>query len=407
MIVCLLCIRTKVPQASSYNIMKIVHTIASLQADHGGPPRTVSALCTSLAEKSLDIEVITHVQDADRERLVLSEHNSVRSHLLPMQSNFHAFLPARSTFARTLAQCVTETPQIVVHDHGVWLATNHAVVCKAKQQGWPVVVSPRGMLASWSFKNHRWKKALAWRLYQKRDLRKIQVFHATSAGEANDVRSLGFRQPIAVIPNGVNVPDNYKRIPNGGMQRNALFMSRIHPKKGLINLVRAWAQIRPVGWTLIIAGPDENGHQAEIKREVQANDLTEAVTFAGPIKDVEKWSIYRRADIFILPTFSENFGVVVAEALASGLPVVTTKAAPWQEIETYGCGWWIDAGVESLAKAIKEGTELPDEVRLAMGRRGRALIEREYTWAPVAEQMRAVYEWMLGCGTKPTCVLHG
>lgn len=242
-------------------------------------------------------------------------------------------------------------------------------------------------------------------LYQKRDLAGATLLHAASNAEANNIRALGFKQPIAVIPNGVECPAYSIPSPRQRSQRHALFLSRIHPNKGLSNLVAAWARVRPSGWRLTIVGPDENGHRAEVERAVRASGLTKDVTFVGPVTDQDKWSVYKQADLFVLPTFSENFGVVIAEALASGLPVITTKGAPWQQLNTNECGWWIDIGVEPLIKALKEATELPGEQLVAMGQKGRMLIEQQYTWPPIAEKMRSVYEWMLTGGAPPACVL--
>ena len=119
----------------------------------------------------------------------------------------------------------------------------------------------------------------------------------------------------------------------------------------------------------------------------------------------EKDILFRDADLFILPTFSENYGVVVAEALSYGIPVITTKGAPWEGLVSYHCGWWVDIGVEPLAKALREAVSLSGYERRAMGARGRQLVEARYAWSSVAMDMKAVYEWTLGGGRAPSCVL--
>lgn len=387
--------------------MKIIHTIASLRADHGGPSRTVSALCTTLAAEKLDVELISHERKSSEPPPVLPDQKSVPTHLLRSQSDVRAFIPGTSRFVNAINERAGDTSQLVIHDHGIWLPTNHAVVRHATRKGWPTIVSPRGMLTSWAFKYGRWKKASAWLLYQKHDLESVTCFHATSTEEANDLRALGFRQPIAVIPNGVVVPDDCGSRLSSGTRRRVLFLSRIHSKKGLINLIDAWARVGPKDWELVIAGPDENGHRAEVELAIRDNDLARDVVIHGPVDDVKKWTLYKQADLFVLPTFSENFGVVIAEALASGLPVITTKGAPWKLLETHSCGWWIDIGVEPLAEALRQAMGISDEQRIAMGRRGRALVTQSCTWPAVAEQMKSVYEWVLGQGPQSDCIWDG
>jgi glycosyltransferase involved in cell wall biosynthesis len=267
----------------------------------------------------------------------------------------------------------------------------------------PLVISTRGMLSGWALDQKRRKKQVAWRLYQRRDLRSAHLLHATSATEVEDIRQAGLRQPVAVIPNGVEVPGPF-RSSAPTSPREALFLSRLHPGKGALDLVRAWARVRPEGWRLVLAGPDEDGHRANVERAVRELGLEAVTRFAGPVGDDEKWDLYRRADLFVLPTASENFGIVVAEALAAGTPVVTTKGAPWRVLEERACGWWIDRGVEPLEAALREATALDDDTRRAMGVRGRAYAEANLSWEHIAEEMAAAYRWVLGNGERPAAI---
>jgi len=262
------------------------------------------------------------------------------------------------------------------------------------------------MVEPWAMRHRAWKKQLAWWLYQRRDLRAVTVFHAANQSEALSVRRLGLSQPVAVIPNGVEVQPlgATDDIPTTN-QRTALFLSRIHSSKGLLNLVAAWNQVRPEGWTCVIAGMDEGGHQAIVERAVQRAGLDKQFRFVGPIYGDDKWQLYRSADLFVLPTFSENFGVVVAEALASQVPVITTKRAPWKCLEANRCGWWVEVGAEPLVAALKAATSLSDVERSAMGARGRDLVTQRFRWEQIGSQMKEVYTWMLGGGSPPSCVM--
>lgn len=382
--------------------MRAVHSVNSLRADHGGPSRSVTALCTALSARGEEVEIVTHRQSDGEEEPVMPKA-SVAVRFVERQPGHRVFLPGRNGFSDAVAHAASVAPS-VIHDHGLWLPSNHAAAQAARRTRQPLVTSIRGMMSRWSMDQSKLKKKVAWALYQRRDMKSAAAFHATSEEEAEDVRRLGLRQPIALIPNGVDIPEECADRTQSEGPRQALFMSRLHPKKGLLNLVQAWSQVRPKGWRLVIAGPDADGHRADVERAVREADLDD-VRFVGSVADDEKWEHYLRSDLFVLPTFSENFGIVAAEALAAGVPVITTKGAPWQELETRACGWWTDIGAEPVAHALAEAVRLAPEERREMGRRGRALIEERYAWAHVAEEMGGVYAWLLGQGDRPECIV--
>jgi glycosyltransferase involved in cell wall biosynthesis len=257
------------------------------------------------------------------------------------------------------------------------------------------------MLAPGALRYRGWKKRLAWPLYQERDLGAAEVIHVTSTDEARSVRQMGCFQPIAVIPNGVAVPPVVPGPHPLRPRRRALFLSRIHPIKGILTLVSAWAHVRPHGWELLIAGPDFDGHRAEVEALVRRERLSEVITISDPVTDDEKWKVFAESDLFVLPTVTENFGIVVAEALASGVPVITTTGAPWEAVATNGCGWWIEPGVEALRSALEEATTMTDSQRHELGRKGRAYVAREFSWQHIAQDMREVYRWMVDGGQAP------
>jgi glycosyltransferase involved in cell wall biosynthesis len=268
------------------------------------------------------------------------------------------------------------------------------------------------MLDRWALDYHGWKKRVAWWVYQRRDLATARVLHATADSEADGFRSLGWRQPIAVIPNGLDLPEACRsrdeigsHVSRGGAgDRTVLFLSRLNPKKGLLTLVQAWCALRPEGWRVVVAGGDEAGELARAEAWLLSHGLRERFEFLGEVPDREKWDLYRHADLFVLPSASENFGLVIAEALGCGVPVITTRATPWRELVSHECGWWIEPGVESLVGALRRAVALKDAERYAMGERGRRLVKSRYTWTQAAEQMRTVYEWVAGFGERPSCV---
>ena len=287
----------------------------------------------------------------------------------------------------------------VIHDHGVWLPINHRIAIVAQERRIPRIVSPRGMLEPWSLNHKKWKKKLAWWLYQHADLNTAAALHATAESEARQFECLGLSQPIHVIPNGVDIPSpsssNQPSTSSPSSLKTALFLSRIHPKKGLPLLVEAWAKAQPKGWRMRIVGPDEAGHRREIEDMVAKAGLTEVWTFEGALDDKDKWECYRNADLFILPTHSENFGIAVAEALASGVPVITTTGTPWQGLTDTKSGWWIAPTASALADALQDACTLETSDLREMGNCGREWMLRDFTWKSVASRMTCAYNDLL------------
>jgi glycosyltransferase involved in cell wall biosynthesis len=295
---------------------------------------------------------------------------------------------------------------MLIHDHGVWLPSNHRIAALARRLAIPLVLHPRGMLEPWAMAFRPQKKRLALALYQRRDLESVGMFVATAAPEAENLRALGLRQPIAVIPNGIPTEMLVTPVRSASTARHprqALFLSRVHPKKGLLNLIEAWAAVKPDGWQLVIAGPDENQHLQQVMALASTRGVSHLVKYVGEVKGQRKQQVYADADLFVLPTFSENFGVVVAEAMAHSLPVITTHGTPWSELPRQKCGWWIEVGAEPLAHALRDATALPPAEREAMGQRARETVQR-YNWEAIAAHMQQAYEWLVRGGQRPGCI---
>jgi glycosyltransferase involved in cell wall biosynthesis len=390
----------------AFSKIGVIHTVSSLKKSAGGPTRTVTALCGELAKLGAQVELLSQdYPGSPADENVLPPADQVSSYLVPAyRLPIFSFLFSPS-FRSLLRQRCQPAQGVVIHNHGLWLPTNHAAAAVARQIDIPLILSARGMLEPWALNYRAWKKQWAWRLYQRRDLQTARVLHATAEREAENLRRLGLRQPIAVIPNGVDFPEYRPMLHPAPAPRIMLFLGRIHPVKGLLELVNAWRIARSVGWKVLIAGPDEGGYRGIVEDAVSQAGLKNDFAFVGAVDGKDKVALYQQADLFVLPSFTENFGVVVAEALACGVPVITTRGTPWEGLLTHRCGWWIDLGVEPLAAAIREATALSDEQRREIGRRGRQYVEREFGWPDIAQQMLSVYHWMLRQGDKPDCVI--
>jgi len=383
--------------------VKILLATPTVDQSVGGIARSTPELALALQRQGLSLTLLAP-QPAHAVETVTS---------LDCESSFFSGLIAgapQAAWKRELNEFIlnSKKPE-VIHLAGLWLPFSRAVVGLAKGEEIPLILSPRGMLEPWALNSKKWKKKLAWTLYQKRDLEKATAFHATARSEADSIRRLGFKQPIAIIPNGVHLPQITTDQPKTGEpkteEKTALFLSRINPKKGLPMLLDAWAKLAPADWRLVIAGNDDSHHLPVVERKVRELGLGERVEIAGPLFGAAKEAAYRHADLFVLPSYSENFGIVVAEAMGYGLPVLTTTGCPWQELQTHNCGWWVEPTPAGIERGLNEALSTKNEALSEMGLRGRKLVEEKYQWPGIAERMLEFYEWVLHGGERPDFVV--
>lgn len=367
--------------------------VASIDDEASGPSYSVTALAAALARQGHDAAVMAVGRRAPEPGLEIFLQDLSR---LPVAKRLMASRALMRAVEAAAAQGA------VLHTHGLWLLPNILPARAARRHGVPLVVSPRGMLGPEAMAFSRRRKRVVWALGQRRALEGAACFHATADSEAEDIRRAGLAAPVAVIPNGIDIPEGD---PESGA-RTVLHLGRLHPKKGIDRLVAAWARVagRHPDWRLRIAGPSELGCRDALERQVDELRAPR-VTFDGPLYGDAKRDAYRQAGLFVLPTLNENFGMVVAEALACGVPTISTKGAPWVGLQLERCGWWVDHGNEPLAAALDAALALPDTEREAMGVRGRAWMARDFGWDSIAAQMAQVYAWCLGRGEKPDCVV--
>lgn len=361
--------------------------------EYGGTSVSVPTLCNELVALGVDNHLVTSCP-ADATLLCNYPLDRSRVHLAA-ESVYLRQWGAGSQFRRLLERLCSDAKSCIVHDHAVWLPSNHAIASFCARNGLKRIVSPRGMLGAWAMANGALKKRLAWWLYQRRDLQNATAFHATSDQEADEIRSLGFEQPIVVVPNGVSLPAT---LPDRKSNRKQfLFMSRIHPKKGVLELLRAWKESDAIknGWHLVIAGPDDGGHRLQVEKYVCDQQISSSVNVVGEVRGDAKWQILVDSDFFILPSFNENFGIAIAEALACGVPAITTTSTPWSIIEEKQLGWWIPCEHLALVSAINEANQCPESVRLEKSRRAQTEIATRFSWQKSARDLSVFYESLI------------
>jgi glycosyltransferase involved in cell wall biosynthesis len=293
----------------------------------------------------------------------------------------------------------------LVHSHGLWMQPNVYPSFVCKKHRLPLVISPHGTLSPWAFSSGSFLKKIYWPLLQKPALSAATCFHATAISEYQDIRNMGFRQPVAVLPNGIDLPKMQPHTIDKN-KRTILFLGRIHQVKGLDLLLMAWSAIqkRFPDWHLRIVGPDDGGYL--MKMQDLSNQLgLQRIEFSGALFGEEKLQAYQQADLFVLPTYSENFGISVAESLAAGTPAIVAKGAPWEGLEYHHAGKWIDIGLDPLVAALEKMLSLSREELDAMGARGRSWMEAEFSWSKIGVKMAETYQWIINGGKKPDWVI--
>lgn len=298
----------------------------------------------------------------------------------------------------------------LVHLHGLWMYPSCVSLQWNHLRHKPLMISPQGMLDPWALKNSAWKKMIAGWLYEDRNLRSAACIHALCESEYQSIRAYGLKNPVCIIPNGVDLPEDDPKLvapwrdaikPD---RKVMLFLGRIHPKKGLSNLVEAWSRVKPKEWILVIAGWDQRGYENQLKKLVVESGLIEEVIFLGSVFEDMKKACLQNADAFILPSYSEGLPISILEAWSYSLPVIMSAQCNIPQGFAGGAAVEVRPEVDSIAEGLKSFFSFSAPECRAMGLRGRNLVETRFSWPQIADQMVSVYQWILGQGPRPDCV---
>jgi len=410
--------------------VKIGFITASVSRRAGGLYESVRRLAQSMEGPDSQIEVFGLEAEHTSSDLSAWAPLAVRA--------FPVIGPRRLGYAPQLLPALRERGPEVVMSHGLWMYPSWAVYKWHRKTRRPYIVHPHGMLDWWAVRNSRWKKWLALAFYERRHLESAACIRALCEAEAKAIRSYGLKNPICIIPNGIDLPQengghasDERSQPSvianlkAGRGKVLLYLGRIHPKKGLANLLRAWAALqqsqastrdsRVDQWVLAIAGWDQNGHEPELKR--LCDELGVAwqdgnnrsakpapVSFLGPQFNAAKAGCYRSCDAFILPSFSEGLPMAVLEAWAYAKPVLMTPACNLPEGFDVGAAVRIEPKTGKIIDGLREFFAMSRESQEAIGRCGRELAAARFNWNRIGCEMRAVAAWVLGRGAIPDSV---
>ena len=382
----------------------VIHIVPTVSIASSGPSYSVVRLCQSLA--AADEEIVLATLDLGPE-----------SPLPPLARRFRRVrgsgrLAASPSLRRWLDAQVRRGGVTILHNHGMWQMCAVYPGRAVRKGRAALVVSPRGALSPRAMRQGSRAKLLFWPALQRPALMRAACFHAAAEPEYEDIRRLGFRQPVAIIPNGIDLPDLSRRSGgSGGGVRTLLYLGRLHPIKGVDALIDAWrlVQDRFPDWRVVIAGHDldpwgvSDGYAEALRRRV-ATAGASRVTFTGELLGPAKWEAYADAALYVLPSHSESHAMTVAEALAAGVPVVTTRATPWRGLEARGAGWCIDTGAAPLAACLGEALAIGAPGLREKGLRGRAWMAAAFSWTDVGRRMAATYDWLRTGGEPPPWV---
>jgi glycosyltransferase involved in cell wall biosynthesis len=360
-------------------MMKVIHFLTSIDKSSGGVTAYLELLSRGL-KNQLDLIVATGTSDnpIEIQGVRIDFFKLSLLNIFKLSNSFKKYLKS-------------ENPDLV-HINGIWEPYNWLFQKEAIKLGIKVVLSPHGMLEPYILNRNKFKKKIALKLYQNKAIKLADYIHATAKSEIDQINFLGYNNKSTIIPNGVDLreiveKENFKF----GEKKIFLFLSRIHPKKGLEVLIDAVNQIEQNNIIFYIAGEGEMDYVNELINKVKNKDLDNKIFFLGGVYGEEKWKLFKKSNFFVLPTLSENFGIVIAEALAIGLPVITTSGSPWQEINTFKCGWCIDLSIENLKNSIESALMLTELETKEMGVRGRALVHSNYDIVKITNKMCEFY----------------
>ncbi len=376
--------------------MKIIHVVAGLWKDTGGPAEVIPQLCLALSNKGCDVSLVTVDGAHSGATLECGRKGVDLVSFKALSTGGIRYIPDLGKYLKKEVKNCD-----IVHNHGHWLHSNWSAYYWSKYYKKPLVTTPHGTLVPGMLERSRLKKAVAWNLVDKHLIKYSKIIHALSNKEklAMEPKVGNEAQKIEVIPNGVNawsLPDSNKmheQFPETKNKKIILFLSRVHEIKGICDLLNAWENQYTdfPNWHLLVVGSVDNSSKKFIQAVKSNSKFSKAVTFTGPMYGDSRLAAYAIADTFVLPSYGEGLPTVLLEALASSLPLVYTHECNFQDAVEIGAGIVYPAGISGLEVSLKKMLTLSDQDRFHMGKRGLELVRSHYSWGSIADQWIELY----------------
>jgi len=376
--------------------MKVLHVIPSFYpaAIYGGLTESVYQLCRHLLFHGCEIRVLT--TDANGLGTVLDVPTAREVGFATGWRVRYCHRLAGDAVSPALLRWLSSSIRWadVVHLTTVYSFPTIPTLFLCKILGKPVVWSPTGALQRWQGSTRRVLK-ICWESVCRIAVPKRLLLHATSVEEAHESAPRFPGAETVCIPYGVEIPQHVAHVERTHTLR-LLYLGRLHPKKGIENLLEACHRLKGTGsvlWMLTLAGAGGPHYTETLRSRIRMLGLSEEVQMVGLIFGCAKRTLFEHADIVLVPSYTESFGMVVAEALAHGVPVIVSRGAPWKRVEEVGCGLWVENDRESLAEAVTRMSVMPLST---MGHRGREWMEKEFSWDLMASALARRYAEIMG-----------
>ncbi len=379
--------------------MRVLLVASALDPEFGGLPEAVEHLGVALADAGHFVTLAGQTgSSVERNPAALPRHSRLQLHHVRRPWSLAGQAQAANDLFCLVKEwrlCSRDGSEPIVHLHGVWSPGIMAAMEAALSSRSRVVISPHGMLMREAMRKSATLKKLAWSGCVRRQVCMADAIHVTSRQEGADVATLLPRVQSTRIPWGITPASLPKRRSDQKSKRIASFLGRMIPLKGIDLLIDAWAILDPGGWELNLVGPCDPRTRQGLMRRIRSHGMEDRIRLLPPILRAERRSFWNQSDLLVLPSRSENFGLVAGEALAAAVPVVTTTATAWTEVERVGCGWCVAPALASLVEGLRNATSQPSSTLASMGTNGRRWIEEEFNWSRIADRVvRELYSSM-------------
>lgn len=388
--------------------MKILHVVAGLAKTGGGTSEVVPRLCEALSQTGDEVRLRTVELGELSDSTLRAQWKGVDVKVFARTGCVPRCLTLSASFWKNICSEVLWAD--VVHLHGLWESPCWLAARAARSARKPYVMMTHGFLEPERLKKSSMKKKIIGGLIERPLLSHAARVIATAESEKKSITTYGVKSPIEIVPIGIDTDEidkaqrdeallNRLGVPFG--KKVLLYFSRLAPIKGLDMLADAWSTLGKFhqDWQLLIVGPDTQGYTEFVKQDFATKVKNGSVCICDPVFGLDKFSLLKSVDGFVLPTRSENFSIAVQEALAAGLPVVCTKGAPWATIEGTAhsgrCGWWVDIDARSISLGLEKLLSLSDEEKLQMSLQGKQLVKADFAWGSIATQMRKIYQTVI------------